>query len=258
MKVAVVTAYWRDDAAYFDRCIASVRDQDAKVTHIVVADGCELPHTKTDTAGVRIIHLPHNYHDSGNTPRLHGCNAAMQEGFDAIAFLDADCWYHPRHISSLLESHSVTGALVGASQRMICGLDGSPVGICLLSGTPQFADTSCMIWFGEAMRHGLHWGAIPYEFHTIGDRIVWKQISDQRVSRCFTSRPTVGYTAKHERFYERVGLPVPHGTRKHTGTGVAVRKYRDQYGVDLSISWALAAWSQLSAEQRASWTIGAE
>jgi len=256
MKIAVITAYCSDDFAYIDRCIRSVRDQSTQATHFVVADGCDVPLSNAQLAGVNILRIPIRHHDYGNTPRFVGSHLAIEKGFEAIAFLDADNWYHTDHLSSLVSLHRSTDALIGASQRIICAVDGTPIGLCLLSGTPIFADTSCMMFFRNATHFGRLWGEIPSDFHAIGDRILWKSIIDEGASQFFTARPTIGYTAKHRSFYERAGIASPPSMRTKTGIREAIRKYYIQYDIDLSIKWAIAPWSELTSEDKGAWTRG--
>ena len=61
-------------------------------THIVVNDGGEPPEI-ADNARTQLIHLPTAHRDVGNAARAIGSVTAICQGFDALAYLDADNWY---------------------------------------------------------------------------------------------------------------------------------------------------------------------
>ena len=96
MRVAVVTPYYKEPRGWIERCIASVAAQTHACDHFLVADG----HAQDwiDGAGVRHLRLDRGHGDYGNTPRALGALLAVSEGYDAIAFLDADNWYAPEHV----------------------------------------------------------------------------------------------------------------------------------------------------------------
>tara|TARA_B100000674_G_C37112518_1_gene589639 strand:- start:173 stop:316 length:144 start_codon:yes stop_codon:yes gene_type:complete len=45
--------------------------------------------------------LPSSHGDNGNTPWGVEALMALAEGYQLVAFLDADNWYHEGHIASL-------------------------------------------------------------------------------------------------------------------------------------------------------------
>src|SRR5574337_2079445 len=103
LKVAVVTPYFKEPAATLARCIDSVRKQHAdreigEIAHILVADGH--PQHWIDDLSVRHLKLDRAHGDFGNTPRSIGAQLAASEGYDAIAFLDADNWLDPDHVAA--------------------------------------------------------------------------------------------------------------------------------------------------------------
>ena len=49
------------------------------------------------------IELIKNHNNNGNTPRSVGTTKAISKGYDFIMYLDADNWFLPGHVSSLLE-----------------------------------------------------------------------------------------------------------------------------------------------------------
>ncbi len=95
-RVAVITPYCREPSNVLQNCHESVCRQTFPCTHLMVADG--LPCAEIAHWEVEHLTLPGPHHDVGNTARGLGALSAMNRGYDAIAFLDADNWYYPDHI----------------------------------------------------------------------------------------------------------------------------------------------------------------
>src|SRR5258705_8390414 len=110
LRVAVVTPYFRVPDAWLSQCHRSVAAQQYPCTHILIADG-EPQDIVAEFAAEHIL-LEQAHADYGDTPRMIGSQAAVSRGFDAIAYLDADNWYYPTHIASLIGLHTRTGAAV--------------------------------------------------------------------------------------------------------------------------------------------------
>jgi glycosyltransferase involved in cell wall biosynthesis len=136
MKVAVITPYFRTPLPWLERCHQSVLLQTHPCTQIFVADG--EPLAVIDQWKAQHIVLQHGHGDFGDTPLAIGSLSAIGQGFDAIAYLDSDNWYHPEHIASLVALHQQVGAAVCAANRLFCRLDGSPLGECPFSDADQF------------------------------------------------------------------------------------------------------------------------
>ena len=141
MRVAVITPYYREPLGILRHCHESVRRQTHPCAHFMVADGFP----SQDVAGwvVQHISLSQPHHDVGNTPRGIGALSAMNQGFDAIAFLDADNWYYPQHIEEMLCLHRKTGAAICTAARTIHRLDGSLMFPDRESDGDSHVDTSC-------------------------------------------------------------------------------------------------------------------
>ncbi len=122
MRVAVISPYFRTPVEWLIRCHASVRAQDHPCTHILVADG--EPQDVVATFAAQHIVLPVRHADYGDTPRAVGGLSAVGQGFDAIAYLDADNWYTRGHVASLIALHERTGAPICVSRRILYHLDG--------------------------------------------------------------------------------------------------------------------------------------
>ena len=150
MKIAVVTPYHGEPAEWLRLCHGSVRGQTTACRHIMVADG--RPDPLVDSFDADHIVLPDGHANYGDTPRAIGAMSAIGRGFDAIAFLDADNWYKPRHIESLIALHRETGAEVCTSGREIRRVDGSFLTVCPFSDGDLFVDTSCYLFTRGAFR----------------------------------------------------------------------------------------------------------
>src|SRR5262249_4891479 len=107
-RVAVVTPYHREPPEVLAKCRDSVRNQTYACTHVLVADG----HPQRQMAHADALHivLPLAHHDNGNTARMIGAMSAVNRGFHAIAFLDADNWYEPDHVARMVALHRRTAA----------------------------------------------------------------------------------------------------------------------------------------------------
>ena len=204
MRVAVVTPYYRTPNQWLQRCHASVRAQDYPCT-------LSLWPTVVRYRCYEHIVLPRNYGDTGDTPRSIGSLKAIEQGFDAIAYLDADNWYRTDHISSLIKLHQKTGAVVCTSKRYICHIDGRAMAICFLSDGEQFCDTSCLKLTRSAFNMVSVWSNIADGEHAIGDQIMWYNILKSGHSRAHTNLPTVYYRATHNMHYLEIGWPIPPG-----------------------------------------------
>src|SRR5258708_138089 len=168
LRVAVVTPYFRVPDEWLKHCHSSVAAQQHPCTHILVADGEPQQGVAPFAAEHIVLEKPHA--DSGDTPRLIGSRAAIRQGFDAIAYLDADNWYYPHHIASLIALHETTGAAVCTSKRAFHHLDGRFMGVCLTSDGEHFRDTSCLMLTRPALELASLWGELAPDEHALDDR----------------------------------------------------------------------------------------
>jgi FkbM family methyltransferase len=215
MKVAVVTPYHREEDSVLQACLASVRSQTWKpCTHFLVADG--IPNPAIAQADVKHIILPSAHGGGGNLARCLGAMTAAAEGFDAVAFLDADNWYRAEHVERLVELHLRTGASVCTSSRSIHRLDGSVMNVADASNGDDFTDTNCLCVFRAAFDLLPLWGMIPPAFGMVGDRIFWYAVRTRCASRAHSPEPTVCYRSTYARHYELLGEdPPPAAKRSH-------------------------------------------
>ena len=141
MKVAVITPYYKTPDEWLLKCHQSVKAQTHACTHVLVADG----HPQPIVDGLEAQHLclPVNIGDYGDTPRGLGSVLAISQGFDAIAYLDADNWYSSEHIATMAALHQKTGAAVITAARNLHRLDGTLLGVCAECNGDTFVDTNC-------------------------------------------------------------------------------------------------------------------
>jgi hypothetical protein len=233
LRVAVVTPYFKEPEEILGICHQSVLDQSYACTHILVADG--FPSTTVASWNCPHIVLPASHADAGNTPRAIGSLSAAALGFDAIAFLDADNWYKPEHIQSLIDACLQSGAEVCASGRDIHRLDGS----LLLPGGERgdgvsHIDTSCMLLTRPAFGLLAFWTLMPRHFAALGDRLFWAKAKNAGHTIALTRLPTLCYRTPYVDHYLACGETPPAGVK--TTSFVAE-----------SIAW----WEALPAEERA-------
>lgn len=231
MKVAVITPYYDETEATLRRCHDSVLAQTYRCTHIMVADG--KPNAIVDNFDAQHFRLPISHGDYGDTPRAIGSFSAIRQGFEAIAFLDADNWYFPGHIESMVELHRRTGAAVCTTLRNLYRLDGSYLATCLASDGEQFSDTNCLFLTRAAYHLIDTWVLMDRDFHAIGDRIFWHTIKTSGLTRAHYSEPTVGYLATHAGFYRDLGEPIPPGLTEPTWAYDALRRWKAKGGPSL-------------------------
>src|SRR6185369_3572393 len=139
LRVATITAYYRETLEILRQCHESVSAQTYPTTHFMVADG--VPQKAVDDWKVEHIALPRSHGDFGDTPRVIGAISALNLGYDAVTFLDADNWYHRKHIEVMVGAHKQTGRDVCLASRTIHRLDGSFM--CNAQEDDSHADSSC-------------------------------------------------------------------------------------------------------------------
>lgn len=233
MRVAVITPYFREPAETLRRAHDSVLAQTHAATHFLVADGSPNP----AVAGWNAEHivLPKAHGDYGDTPRVIGALSALGQGHDAIAFLDADNWYRPTHIATMIAAHEHTGFSVCLASRSIHRLDGSFM--FDFPETDNHVDTSCFFLTGEAVRLVPLMALKPHALADQGDRIFWGALRFRGMSYIRVKAPTVAYTSAWEASYRAAGETPPEGADK------------------AAVGDSLRAWLKATPEaEKASWS----
>lgn len=229
MRVAVVTPFYNTPIKWLEQCHASVRAQTHPCTHFLVSDGSgenPLP----DFVG-EFIRLPKPHADNGNTPRAVGSIAAASEGFDAIAYLDADNWYTPDHIDSLVTLQAQTRAAVCTSARSLYDLDGGLLGICEEVDGVNFADTSCLFITRPAFGLTLQWALMPKEFSVVCDFWIWSCTRRSPHSAAHSRLATMAFRTTYPHHFSRLGLAPPPGAKTLEYSQNCVRKIQALRGL---------------------------
>ena len=209
-RIFVVTPYYKESLEVLRRCHASVMTQqiEARLTHIMIADGH--PHPEIDGWEVQHVKLPKAHGDNGNTPRAIGTVLAETNGAEFIAFLDADNWFYPDHLSRTLEAMQQTGASVGCSWRDYFGPDGQQIPVIEQDEMElRHVDTSCIVLSSAAFGVNRLWSNMPRILTLWCDRVFMTGIRHQRHLQCYTRRKTVAFTTIYTRHFEDLGLPAP-------------------------------------------------
>jgi glycosyltransferase involved in cell wall biosynthesis len=210
MRIAVITAYFDEDRATLERCIASVRAQTVPVEHILVADG--RPQEWIASSGRRHVTLDRSHGDYGDTPRMIGLMLAIREGFDAIQFLDADNVLFPHHAAVATAALRDSGAHMLVLRRRLQRPDGSDLNfVSNEDESLELIDTNCYLFARPAFPTALKWALIPKEFSFIGDRVFRSVFSKVGHPICVAPKPTVGYRCMWEAVYRAVGEEPPPG-----------------------------------------------
>ena len=236
MKVAVITPYYREDLAVLRQCHDSVAAQSHACSHFMVADG----HPLDAVADWPVEHvvLPAAHGDNGNTPRAIGSLSAINRGFDAIAYLDADNWYDPSHIETMVALQRETGAVVCTAGRTINRLDGSLMYVDKKenNGT-RHVDTSCLFLTRPAFRLTPLWALMPRELGPNCDRVFWQAVCARQLAHAHSPEPTVAFRTQYDVHYSNIGETPPEGAKTVEETTGA------------SMKW----WLALEESERKSW-----
>jgi glycosyltransferase involved in cell wall biosynthesis len=210
-RVAVITPYCSEPLELLRRCHNSVLAQEVPCTHFLVADGPG--HPELANWNCRPIVLGVSHADNGNTPRSLGALAAMNEGFDGIAFLDADNWWAPDHLRRAIETQAAGGYEVVFSGRHIVFPDGRR-----LTQLPEeerlhrHADTSAMVLFEPAFSSLALWAQMPRLFAPLCDRVVFQQLMARH--RCgWTEAPTLFFETWYAGHFLAAGLLPPRNAK---------------------------------------------
>lgn len=211
------------------QCQRSVIAQTLPCTHILVNDGGDPP-LVNGSASAQVIHLPRPHQDVGNAARAIGSVTAICQGFDALAYLDADNWYEPTHLETLAVLHRATGADVCSSTRNIYHPHGTLLGRCPEIDGESFVDTNCLFLTSTAFPAIASWYLVPSGQSLMGDRFVWNTIKNMNLRRAHTGLPTVAYRTRYRFHFDYFGAAAPAGAKElvwdPVSRGVAARTVR--------------------------------
>lgn len=207
MKIAVITPYFKESTAELKRCYESVKAQTVSCHHIFVSDG--FPHPMIDTLDVTHIKVP-PHADFGDTPRAIGGAHAYSAGYDAVLLLDADNYFDPDHVATLLAHQRQTGADVITCGRALIHCETlATIAQCQESDGDVFVDTNCYLLTRKAMPYMAAWGFKDPKKGVIGDRIFWLTVQKSALKKAHCPRNGVNYVTTFAMHYLLHKLPVP-------------------------------------------------
>lgn len=206
-KVAVVTPYHNENIDVLTRCHRSVVAQTyGNLQHFMVGDGNSNPVIQ-NWSNIQHITLPRSHNDAGATPRTIGAISAFSQGFDAVAFLDADNTFENSHINAML---SLFGSrdLVTAT-RNICDLSGRVLyADTIESDGENFCDTNCLFLSKNCLYLLPYW-IVPPEYRLWSDRNFWGALVQANLKRVHCKTPTVNYYTRWAWHYQHAGQTPP-------------------------------------------------
>ena len=236
-RIAVITPYYRESLEILRQAHETVMAQevDAHVRHIILADGH--PHREIDDWEADHIVLPRAHGDNGNTPRGIGAMLADAEGYDFIAFLDADNWFHPGHLASLLNLHDNTGATLCTSFRTLHAPDGTMLSRIDEDGTTFIAfeiaeaelkhfDTSSILLHRRGFELNSVWIRMPRPTAVITDRIFFAAAAHARIPFVSTQQRSVAFRSTYaSHFLPEFGIAPPAGSEDKMAGITAARAW---------------------------------
>jgi len=215
MKIAVITPYYKEPLAFLRKCHESVLSQGVEVDHFFVSDG--FPNPELMNWNIKHISLSQSHQDNGNTPRGIGATLASAEGYDFITFLDADNWFHPNHINSMIELWEKTQADVCCSFTSMHTLDGDEmVGLQVSDQlTFQHVDTSCYFMHRNAFSALSIWLDMPKILSPVCDRIFFAGLKHKKYKLAFTQQKSVAFRSQYKADYLAARLQPPSNAKEN-------------------------------------------
>ncbi|MBT8605979.1 glycosyltransferase family 2 protein [Polynucleobacter paneuropaeus] len=208
MKIAVITPYFKEPIEFLRQCHESVKTQGVSADHFFIADG--FPNEELISWGVKHATLPQAHADNGNTPRGIGSILADIEGYDFISYLDADNWFHPGHLESLLNLWNKTKANICSSLRTYHTLDGIKLDIREVADfSLEHIDTSCYLIHRSAFEVLDTWNKMPYQLSPICDRIFLAALRNKRFKFASTKNQTVAFRSQYKQHYLAAKITPP-------------------------------------------------
>ncbi|MEP0942020.1 MAG: glycosyltransferase family 2 protein [Rhizobiaceae bacterium] len=233
-KIFVITPTYQTNPNWLRQCIDSVQAQSVpNVQQIIINDGDNQFERPAGFNGI-LLNCAVNANDYGDTPRAIGTEKAVSLGATAVAYLDADNWFEPHHLESVLKLHGKTGACIIATKRTFRTLEGDFLANCPDCGTSSFADTSAMVFFPEAYSLLKHWGAMADWMHPIADRVLWNKVVESGLKYAFTNQRTINYRCRDQIFYTRYGREIPTDAISSDEVEKALEKWRRHRSTDLA------------------------
>ncbi len=239
-RIAVVTPYHREPIETLARSHRSVAAQGVAADHIMVADG--YPRAEIDGWPVAHVKLPRAHDDNGNTPRGLAGLMARNQGYDFIAYLDADNWYHDGHLRSLLALWEARRSPVCASLRTFHDDAGNDLAI--REGDEdalRHVDTSCLLIHRSGFASLPVWLDMPGILSPICDRVFLAGLLHRRLAIASSGSRTVAFQSRYRAHYLSAGRPVPEDARDSDFMAPALRYLASADGIGDCVA-ALGFW----------------
>lgn len=230
-KVAVITPYYKESNEILRMCHESVLHQTPQTDHILVADGH--PNPLIEDWSCKHIILPHSHGDNGNTPRGIGALMALAEGYQFIAFLDADNWYHKDHIASLLSLYEDTSSPICCSMRTYHSLEGLILNAKEIDeDNLTHVDTSCIMLHKNASKLATIWALMPKNLSPICDRIFLAASKHFNLQMSSTKTRSVAFRSQYIDHYLQAGIQPPEDLKGLEEVEPAINYLFTKEGID--------------------------
>ncbi len=212
-RIAVVTPYYKETEEVLRQCLESVRQQTYPCDHFLVADGHPVDFLEPSSRIKHVI-LPKANADNGNTPRGIGSLLAAMDGYDAVAYLDADNWFLPQHLEKMVKAHEDTGAFLVSCRRAFHTLDGDEMPISEWDeDRHQHVDTSCWLVFRPAFSIFNAW-FMPKVLSPMCDRIFFARALHEKYRIIAIKSRSVAFRTQYNVHYRMANMAPPKDGKK--------------------------------------------
>lgn len=207
-RICVVTPYWNEPRDVLERCVKSVEQQSIHVDHVLVGDGGAMCHDWLSGRVTRHFTLYEHHDNLGNTPRAIGLQWGAAQGYDAIALLDADNWYEPRHLELCLAASKLAPCDYVTTERHL--VDENGVALPLRDEDIRNHVDTNVLFFLPGSYHALRvWGNIPSQVCRGGDRFFYAALRGHGCQRLHLAHKTVNYYTRLADQYRLLGRAPP-------------------------------------------------
>jgi hypothetical protein len=211
-RIAVITPYYKEPVEMLAHCHRSVTAQGVGADHFMVADGHPLD--IIDAWDVSHVKLNAAHADNGNTPRGIGSLLARQQGYDFIAYLDADNWYHDGHLPSLLRLWEKRQSAACSSFRTFHDAAGNDLNIQEPAEDEfRHVDTSCLLLHSSGFECLTVWLDMPKLLGPVCDRVFLAALLHRKLKIFSTRARTLAFRTQYRYHFDLARLPVPEGAK---------------------------------------------
>ncbi len=195
-----------------------------------------------DDWNVSHVRLPRAHDDNGNTPRGIASLLARREGYDFIAYLDADNWYHDGHLDSLLQLREARRSPVCASLRTFHDIVGDTLDIHERDEDElRHVDTSCLLIHRSGFDCLSVWLDMPTILAPICDRVFLAGLLHRKLVIASTGARTVAFRSRYRAHYLAADRPVPEGAKDEAFAAHALGYLASRAGIGACIE-TLGFW----------------